>query len=121
MYKNLVHLNMNESQSIMEFLEQWRGVLDSVVGVGLKVDEYHQIQLLLATLPNTTRSFITTKGYILDHILLDLAANIFQEHSIMVPTLNPSNTLVLIMLTINLQNRVILNDILQVIHPTNQN
>lgn len=93
---------MNESQSSIEFLEQWQGVLDEVVGMGLKVDEYHQIILLLATLPNTMRSFSKTEGYNHDLILPYLVANIFQEHSMLVPTHNNSNTLATFIIKMNL-------------------
>ena len=70
---------MIESQSIIKRLEEWQGVLDKVVGAGLKIDEQHQIMLLLTTLPNTLRAFVTAQGSIPDLTLLDLVANVVQE------------------------------------------
>ena len=81
---------MIESHSIIKLLEKWQGVLDKVVGAGLKIDEQHQIMLLLATLPNTLRAFVTAQGSIPNLTLPNMVANVVQEDSMMGPSHNNS-------------------------------
>lgn len=60
--KRLINLEMKDEQSADTFVDDWQTLLDNAVISGVVIPETLQTMLLLAALPSTWRSFITTKS-----------------------------------------------------------
>lgn len=78
-------MQLHENQSVLEFLEDWQGVLDEAVLAQLDIPPAQQVTMLLATLPPTWRPFVTTQGNDPNLSLPALINKIMQEDAIRNP------------------------------------
>jgi hypothetical protein len=76
--KKLVHLTTSDGRIVPKNLEDFQGALDKVAIVGLTFND-QEVILLLATLLNSWRTFVMTRGSVPNLSLTNLIANILQE------------------------------------------
>ena len=60
--RNLVTMEMNESDSIDIFIKNWQFSLDAALSAGNNIDEEMKFDLILGSLPDSWDTFITTHG-----------------------------------------------------------
>ena len=60
--QRLVTMEMNESDSIDNFIRNWQSVLDAALSAGKDIDEEMRFDLILGALPDSWDSFVTMHG-----------------------------------------------------------
>eukprot|EP00249_Psilotum_nudum_P037083 c9436_g1_i1 orf=66-620(-) len=60
--RRLMQLMLVYCRSVTEFLEEWQGLLDEAARTGLTFSDIQQVTMLLASLPDSWRSFVTTQS-----------------------------------------------------------
>ena len=78
--KKLMNTSCSEDQEIPQYVESWRLLMDETLLSGVALDPQVQAMLLLASLPPSWQSFITTKTTANMSIPL-LVPTILQEHT----------------------------------------
>jgi hypothetical protein len=79
LHKRLIQLTLSKSQSPIEFVKKWKGLLDEAIVTNLVIVEEQQIVLLLGTLPPSWRSFVTTQNIVTIQTLDGLISKKIQE------------------------------------------
>eukprot|EP00249_Psilotum_nudum_P003970 c17492_g1_i1 orf=32-460(-) len=79
MHQKLMQLTLSERRWVTDFLEEWQGLLDQVVITRLIFNDTQQVTMLLASLPDSWRSFVTTQGQLQNVRLSEIISRIQQE------------------------------------------
>jgi len=82
LHQQLCHLQMSDSDDIVEFLETWQSLMQEAAIAGCTFTDFQQANLLLGTLPDSWSAFITTQGGLTDLTFPNLLSNILQQHAI---------------------------------------
>ncbi|MCO5600644.1 hypothetical protein L7F22_054759 [Adiantum nelumboides] len=92
--KKLLLAVLTEHQDISKFLDDWRTLLDNALLSCFLLDDSFQAMLLLAALPTSWRTFITTQASVVGLTVETLIARILQEDAMRgnsTPTTIPSS------------------------------
>lgn len=75
-------MTMSDTDDVINFLETWQSTLQEAAIAGCIFTDSHQVNLLLAALPPSWNSFITTQGGITDLTFTTLISNILQQNDL---------------------------------------
>jgi len=76
-------MQMTHNDEVFLFLENWQATLQEAATTGCQNSDSQQVTLLLATLPNSWDSFITSQGCVPDFTFTKLLSNIVQQYAMM--------------------------------------